>query len=374
MKLLKNKKMGRKNIYYWKCDRPHAFHAIKTTRKFLENKISTEVEELLRDFFSCDDFTILPGAGQGNHLTFLIRKKSEKYFLRIEDGDDDDDYMEVEAFVINEVTKLGVPSPVIFKVDSSRAIYPFAYQIMEYIDSSDLNKIYKKKELNTISIMEEAGKYIASWQKIAPRGFGPFDVHILRNKNILQGIHTRYIDYYRLNLIKHLDFLVNAKFINKEKAEDILDLILEYESLLNLEKGCLVHKDLALWNLMGTNGKIEAVIDWDDTISGDSTDDIALMACFHSANEIKAILKGYELIKPLPEEFINRFWLHLLRNMIFKAVIRVGAGYFDRGEEFFLINMDNTNEKGINTLKEFTLNRINLAIEGLKGLKSLDDL
>ena len=36
----------------------------------------------------------------------------------------------------------------------------------------------------------------------------------------------------------------------------------------------------------------------------------------------------------LPDEHRRRFWLHLLRNMIVKAVIRVGAGYFDRGADF----------------------------------------
>lgn len=35
----------------------------------------------------------------------------------------------------------------------------------------------------------------------------------------------------------------------------------------------------------------------------------------------------------MPSEHLRRFWLHLLRNMIVKAVIRTGAGLFDRAEQ-----------------------------------------
>ncbi|MFN9915135.1 MAG: phosphotransferase, partial [Pirellulaceae bacterium] len=40
--------------------------------------------------------------------------------------------------------------------------------------------------------------------------------------------------------------------------------------MLNLPLGCLVHKDLALWNILGTRDQIAAFIDFDDAISGDS--------------------------------------------------------------------------------------------------------
>ena len=33
-------------------------------------------------------------------------------------------------------------------------------------------------------------------------------------------------------------------------------------------------------------------------------------------------------VRPLPDDFERRFRMHLLRNMIFKSVIRVGAGYY----------------------------------------------
>jgi hypothetical protein len=64
----------------------------------------------------------------------------------------------------------------------------------------------------------------------------------------------------------------------------------------------------------------------------------------------------------LPDDWQARFWLHLLRNMIVKSVIRVGAGYFDRTNSFFLIG---SGQDGTN-LREFTLARLHRAWEGLR--------
>jgi len=139
---------------------------------------------------------------------------------------------------------------------------------------------------------------------------------------------------------------------------------------LQIETGVLVHKDLALWNILGTERKVKSFIDWDDVISGDPTDDISLLACYHSGQFINSVLVGYQLVKELPENFLIRFWLHLLRNMLVKAVIRIRYGYFNRDQTFFLIGKGESGEG----LKNFTKGRIKLACEGLKGKVNIIDL
>jgi Ser/Thr protein kinase RdoA (MazF antagonist) len=131
-----------------------------------------------------------------------------------------------------------------------------------------------------------------------------------------------------------------------------------------------VHKDLALWNILGESEEIKAFIDWDDTISGDPTDDLSLIACFHSGEIVNAMLEGYTTVKDLPDNFLPRFWLHLLRNMIVKAVIRVGADYFDRESDFFLIGSGSTGA----SLKMFTRQRIEIACLGLVNKIKIKDL
>jgi fructosamine-3-kinase len=179
----------------------------------------------------------------------------------------------------------------------------------------------------------------------------------------LQGLHSDYPAYFHLNLERHLSFLADKGFLTSGCVREILAEVQEHEKLLYLEEGCLVHKDLALWNILGTTTEILAVIDWDDAISGDPLDDISLLACFYGGSVIRGALDGYSAVRPLPTEYRRRFWLHLLRNMLVKAVIRVGAGYFDRKADFFLIGPGANGQD----LRSFTLQRIQEAVNGLRN-------
>lgn len=357
---------NRTDIYYWKCDRPNAFFAIDRNGHEDSASFRNMVRECISELFHTS-VELQPSCGQGNHLTYLVEYNGCKYFVRIENGTDGDDYMEVESRIISEVGRTGIPVPKIYAVDSSRSKYPFAYQLMEYLEYKDMNKLYSKGMLDTKNIMEQLGTYIASWQSLSFPGFGPFNAEKLRSKNALEGLHADYPSYYRLNLKHHLNFLTERGFISKAKEDEILSLVKENESLLEMNRGCLVHKDIALWNVLGDSNRIKCVIDWDDAIIGDPVDDISLMACFHSWDELKYLVRGYENVRPLPDNFEKRFWLHLLRNILFKAVIRVGAGYFDRNEGFFLTASDSD-------LKNTTIGRIEAACRGLRDEMKIEEL
>jgi hypothetical protein len=66
-------------------------------------------------------------------------------------------------------------------------------------------------------------------------------------------------------------------------------------------------------------------------------------------------------VRSEPQGFLPRFWLHLLRNMIVKAVIRVGAGYFEKSSDFYLIGPNGSGSE----LRAFTRSRMELAVEAL---------
>lgn len=358
---------NRKTIYYWKCDRPSAFRTL-TNSGLSENDvmlIRESVRLVLRQKFGNRNFALRTGGGQGNHLTFLAESGSETYFLRIENGPEQDNYMEVEARVLDSVRSAGVPTPVVYAVDSSRKEVPYSYQVLQYFDDPDLNQRYKAGELDLTRIARDIGRSIARWQSIRPEGFGPFDPLVLRNDNTLKGLHSRYSDYFFLNWEKHLRFLGSNGILEAGESAAVSEAVMENRRLLDLERGCLVHKDLALWNILGGREEIKAFIDWDDTISGDPTDDLSLLACFHSADVVNTAIDGYREIRPLPPDFYPRFWLHLLRNMVVKAVIRVGGNYFDRQTDFFLIGNGNTGA----SLRDITRQRLLAAVNGLSDSK-----
>lgn len=362
---------NRKSIYYWKCDRPHAFYALDDGRY---NSTFSNREEIIRSllhqYFGSMNFSFCPAGGQGNHITYLILFEGNKFFLRIEDGPEGDNYMGIEAKVIEEVSKTGVKTPRIFSVDSSREKVPFAFQIMEFIDFLDLNTIYKGKELDSMIIGEQIGQNIARWQSVKGMGFGLMDPQELVHESKLMGLHDNYIDYYLLNFERHLSFLLHSGFLDAKSTKELQHIVKIFLPQIRINQGCLVHKDLALWNILGTKDEIKAFIDWDDSIFGDPTDDISLLACFHNWEFIETVISGYQSILTLPENFEIRLWLHLLRNMIVKAVIRVGAGYFTRMNDFFLFDTGCDGK----SLEKVTRERIQLACSGLMGKAKMTDL
>lgn len=358
----------RRAIYYWKCDRSAAFHG--TAEGAHDPAVEPALREILREHFPGKALSLRAAGGQGNHITYRATIDGAETFVRLEDGPEHDDYMEVESRVLTEVRALDLPAPRVLAVDASRRRTPFAWQVMEFIDHPDLNQLHKQGALDLAKAAREIGAAVAIWQAVQPRGFGPFDVALLREEDRLEGYHARYEDYFHLHLDRHLRFLVDRGFLSTDLRVEIAGEIDRHRDLLALPQGCLVHKDLALWNILGSATQIAAFIDWDDAISGDPMDDLSLLGCFYDGPTVARAVEGYAAVRLLPADHRRRFWLHLLRNMIVKAVIRVGAGYFERNDGFFLIGAGSTGSD----LKTFTHARLAAALGGLREDHAIETL
>ncbi|MDZ4402794.1 phosphotransferase [Prosthecobacter sp.] len=370
--------MSRRDIYYWKCDRPAAFHGTQS-RGEVDANLASQLETELQRHFDTQNVILSPGAGQGNHLTWNADVDGKPLFIRVENGPEKDAHLAVESALLDRVRVAGVVTPRVFGCDASRSRVSFAWQALERIEAPDLNQWFKQGTLEVPKIAFEIGVAVAKWQAITLEGFGVLEwsgQSSVRNEGQatlephrgLCGPHWAYADYFHLRLEEHLSFLVSRDFLTS--AEEIMTEIENHRALLDLPQGCLVHKDLALWNILGTRDQIAAFIDFDDAISGDPMDDLSLLACFHDAAFLQRAFEGYQSIHVLPEHHMRRFWLHLLRNMIVKAVIRVGAGYFDRDDGFFLISSGSSGS----SLREMTQSRLALALRGLREGSGLDIL
>ncbi|MFH1498700.1 MAG: aminoglycoside phosphotransferase family protein [Verrucomicrobiota bacterium] len=327
----------RQSIYYWKCDRPAAMHGVARSVESAEAHVLPKLKALLTEAWR-GPVKLTPAGGKGNHRTYLLEHDNETLFVRVEDGPEGDGHLDVESRVMTEVAKTGVSVPRVRFTDASRSKVPFAVQVIEYFDCTDLNQVHRAGRLPLLRIAGEIGRAVARWQAVPVGGFGPFDAQATRAGGSLIAHHRSYAVYFRLHLERHLGLLEADGFLSKAEAAEVRGVIERHAGLLDIGEGVLVHKDLALWNIMGTEDGIRAFIDWDDAIAGDPTDDLSLLACFHPANVVQAAIEGYASVRSLPEDFEPRFWLHLLRNMIVKSVIRCGAGYFNqtRGGAFLM--------------------------------------
>jgi fructosamine-3-kinase len=391
--------MSRRDIYYWKCDRPAAFHGTQS-RGEADAKLASELELELCRHFDTKNVVLSPGTGQGNHLTWNADVDGKPLFIRVENGPEKDGHLAIESALLDRVRTVGVVTPRVFGCDATRSRVSFAWQALERIKAPDLNQWFKQGTLEVPKIAFEIGVAVAKWQAITFEGFGVLEHDDVgrvwrqparlfagteepggsaKESNVspeshspntpgLRGCRSSYADFFHLRLDEHLRFLTERGFL--ANADEIREEIENHRALLELPQGCLVHKDLALWNILGTEREIYDFIDFDDSIAGDAMDDLSLLACFHDAAFLRRAFDGYQSVRELPEEHVRRFWLHLLRNMIVKAVIRVGAGYFDRDDGFFLIGSGSSGA----SLREITLSRLSTALRGLREGSGLDIL
>ena len=361
--------MSRRDIYYWKCDRPAAFHGT-AERRVPEPSVEASLHVALREHFATSSVELKPAHTQGNHLNWLADVDGTPMFVRVENGPEGDDRLELESALLDRVRSVGVPTPSVHGCDASRRRVPFAWQALELVPHPDLNHWFKQGQLDVAQAAFAIGAAVATWQRIETPGFGPFDSEAWRRSGVLSAYHASYADYFLLRLEEHLAFLVERGFLTGTQRVEITAAIARHRDLLRLDAGCFVHKDLALWNVLGSPDRVVAFVDFDDAIAGDPMDDLALLACFHDAAFLQRAFAGYASVRPLPPEHRRRFWLHLLRNLIVKAVIRVGAGYFDRDDGFFLIGAGRSGAD----LRRFTEQRLALALRGLEGNAELSSL
>ncbi len=361
--------MSRSNIYYWKCDRPAVLHGTAGRTDDLHSVAET-AREALSETLGSSNVTLTPFPSQGNHLTWIAKIDGQTVFLRVENGPEMDRHLEVESALTTIVGKTGVPVPRVIAVDASRSKVPFAWQAIEHLNCADLNIHFKAGRLQTRAIAHDIGAAVAKWQSVPTSGFGIFETASSKDTEPAKAYHSDYESYYRLRLAEHIQYLTDKNFLSITEASQIEQTVDHHSELLQISSGCFVHKDLALWNILGSPTSIAAFIDFDDSISGDPVDDLSLLACFHTTEFVRDAIHGYQTVRPLPEDHRRRLWLHLLRNMIVKSVIRIGAGYFDQSQGLFLFG----NEDSGRDLETFTKKRLITAVSGLENNSDIDIL
>ncbi len=359
----------RSKIYYWKCDRPAALHGVVQRDQITDESILAVLYPYLQRQFP-GMRSLYPAGSSGNHRTYLLDHDGITSFVRVEDGPEGDNHLDMESRVVSAAGKAGVPVPKVLFTDASRQQIPYAVQVIEYFGCPDLNRWYKEGRLPLLPTMCEIGRSIARWQNVPVGGFGPFDLSATESNGKLWGYHTEYEVYFRLHLERHLRLLQEYGFLTETEVKEITSVINTYDGWGANKQGVLVHKDLALWNILGTPEGIQAFIDWDDAIAGDPCDDLSLLACFHPADVVQSAIDGYTSVRELPADFIRRFWLHLLRNMIVKAVIRCGAGYFDEDRSAFLMTPGQNGP----AFRQYTYERLLTACRGLCESRPITDL
>lgn len=332
----------RTDIYYWKCDNPTP---VEQKRTYNDKYSATDLTGLASEIASAEYGTaperVEPAGGQGNHYTYLLHYPDRTLFFRSDDGVAEDDYMEAENAVMKLVRKHGVPVPHVFASDASKGRFPVRYQILELVQGKSLNTFYDAGTLDIDAAAAKLGACMAKMHEIKLDGFGFLNTDTLRRSGEMIGLDTTNSAYFHKRLEAHLKYLLDSSFLSASETGRIETLFSRHGALLDIERGSLVHKDMALWNVIGESDRISAIIDWDDAVIDDPVDDISILMCFYDEGLLEPFLAGYTGVRNLPEDFHVRVNLYLARNMLWKAVIRSFMGYFEMSGDFFLLGKAN---------------------------------
>ena len=354
----------REDIYYWKCDSPLSEEQKKTyNNKYVQADITDLVYQIAKDFFGKSPLKVKSTGSQGNHYAYIIKYDKKNVFFRADDGIVDDDYMEAENAAMELVRKNGIPVPKIYGSDTSKNKYPIRFQLLEQIPYKCLNDFHKDGSLDVNETAIQVGRLVAKLHQIKLDGFGFFNTKVLREQNKIVGLDHSHGNYFNKKLGYHLKYLSDSKFLSPKQVDRIESLIEKHFYLTYVQKGSLVHKDLAYWNILGTEKEVKAIVDWDDCEIGDPVDDLAIMRCFYNDKVFSPILQGYREVSSLPDNFEAKLGIYLIRNMLWKAVIRIFMGYFDMDSSFFLINDENSV-----SLEKFTYDRLFMGVDILEKI------
>ncbi len=231
--------------------------------------------------------------------------------------------MLVEKLVTDQVAETGVPTNRVLHVDISRKDYPFDYQIQEKILGNDLEDHFSSTKEEYDQMSYELGVMIGQLSELTYDKFGKFDEQAIEN-GVLQGTKDTFYDYLVTCLESDLDYLRTANILSKDQTDQVIKIFADHQEIVNLEKGSLVHHDLADHNIMFMDNRITALFDWEACVVGDPVLDLASCPTWRTHFPRKErLLAGFQSVRDLPSNFQEKWDLYTLRTMLWKMVYAI---------------------------------------------------
>lgn len=267
--------------------------------------------------------SIIPKPRSTLHYVYAVTTGRHEYIIRINAVDKIPScHFIVEQWVTNELKRHRLPYLQIHTVDLSRKLVPFDYEIMEKAKGMSLYDLNQERGMN-LDLVRRLGKLIANIHSIPTSKFGFLDIRSLLGGKAV-GIDQRWSAYLLRNVKKHLDVCAKSRVLKRKEVQQIDEVLFGLKNV-SIKHPVLLHGDVAHHNAFSDGKKITALIDWEDSVSGDPLYDIAYYAtgCFGRENWLGAFLEGYSRISGKTDFFTKRYWLYYIRIAVTKAVSRI---------------------------------------------------
>lgn len=223
----------------------------------------------------------------------------------------------------------GITVPEVLRTDLSRREFPLDYQIIREARGRPLNTLERPEDqFLPEALLADLGRSMARSHGIEASGAGLLDPAALSAR--VAGVLPQWSDYLLLHLHEHVRTCGKSGAVSAAEAEEITSLFRRHSAQLNDSPCRLLHGDPGHHNLFADEGRISAIIDWEDALAGDPVFDVAYWGTFVRDYLREPVLRGYQEVAPLPKDFELRYWLYYLRVAVSKTVHRQLFGYSDR--------------------------------------------
>ena len=238
--------------------------------------------------------------------------------------------LHIDAWAMATMARHGLPALRVVQTDTSRTAYPFDFEVIEEAASLSLGDL-AAGDPRLPAVLEELGRTLARIHTIPMPGFGLLSIGRDEPDGAwrVSGVHPAWETYIALWLDRHVARCADIGAIRREEAAQIESWIVRLMPHAYNGSPVLLHGDPGSHNVFTDGAVITAIIDWEDSLSGDPIYDVAFWGTFHPDDRLQPFLKGYGSVTELGEDFAVRYWLYYLRIALAKTVHRSRFGYQD---------------------------------------------
>lgn len=262
-----------------------------------------------------------------SHLIYFVKTQgqSEELVFRANLGmnPQPEAVMLVEKLITDQVAEIGVPTNRVLHVDISRKNYSFDYQIQEKILGNDLEDHFQGTQEEYDAMSYQLGALVGRLGELTYDKFGKFD-EAAAVTGKLQGTKNTFYDYLVTCLEGDLEYLRNAEILSRGQVKQVNKIFEAHRDVVEIDRGVLIHHDLADHNIMFHQNRITALFDWEACVVGDPILDLASCPTWRTHYPRKEqLLAGYQSVRDLPDHFQEKWNLYNLRTMLWKMVYAI---------------------------------------------------
>lgn len=310
------------DIYYFNVHRPkNLILRLQRRVEYFDQKL---VPVILKYALGEDvnSFEISKYFGTGHIIIFVNIKGDKKLVLRTNLFlSEPEHYMDMEQDFSNLYKSVGIPSTIILFSDTTRKVFPFDCQIMEYLSGKDLEQEWEgtKEEYDKISY--QMGVNTAKLYNLPLKGWGRLRKD---ESGSIYGVKNSAYDYLTSYIVQDIEILKLFNFVSPSE----IDILTQYflgntlKDLFSDEKqGYLLLHDPSDHNMRYEKDRISAVFDWENAVSYDPVCEVGSAPTWKTHFPRKEIMtKGFiDTLGYTPVNFKQKAAVHFLRKIVDKV-------------------------------------------------------